>query len=31
MGAKKTRKEVEEQGFFNTMLQKLDRGVGSLA
>ena len=31
MGAKKTRKEVEEQGFFNTMWQKLDRGVGSLA
>lgn len=31
MGAKKTRKEVGEQGFFNTMWQKLDRGIGSLA
>ena len=31
MGAKKTREEVAPQGFFNTMWQKLDRGVGSLA
>ena len=31
MGAKKTREEVVEQGFFNTMWQKLDRGIGSLA
>lgn len=31
MGAKKTREEVSEQGFFNTMWQKLDRGIGSLA
>ena len=31
MGAKKTREEVGEQGFFNTMWQKLDRGIGSLA
>ena len=31
MGAKKTREEVAEQGFFNTMWQKLDRGIGSLA
>ena len=31
MGAKKTREEVEAQGFFNTMWQKLDRGIGSLA
>jgi hypothetical protein len=31
MGAKKTRDEVGEQGFFNTMWQKLDRGIGSLA
>ena len=31
LGAKKTREEVEEQGFFNTMWQKLDRGIGTLA
>ena len=31
MGAKKTREEVPAQGFFNTMWQKLDRGIGSLA
>jgi hypothetical protein len=31
MGAKKTREEVAEQGFFNTMWQKLDRGIGTLA
>ena len=31
VGARKTREEVEEQGFFNTMWQKLDRGIGSLA
>jgi hypothetical protein len=31
MGAKKTREEVGEQGFFNTMWQKLDRGIGSLS
>ncbi len=31
MGAKKTREEVPTQGFFNTMWQKLDRGIGSLA
>lgn len=31
MNAKKTREEVGEQGFFNTMWQKLDRGIGSLA
>ena len=31
MGAKKTREEVGPQGFFNTMWQKLDRGIGSLA
>ena len=31
IGAKKTREEVESQGFFNTMWQKLDRGIGSLA
>ena len=31
LGAKKTREEVGKQGFFNTMWQKLDRGVGSLA
>jgi hypothetical protein len=29
--ARKTREEVEEQGFFNTLWQKLDRGIGSLA
>ena len=31
LGAKKTREEVPAQGFFNTMWQKLDRGIGSLA
>lgn len=31
IGAKKTREEVGEQGFFNTMWQKLDRGIGTLA
>lgn len=31
MAARKTREEVEEQGFFNTMWLKLDRGIGSLA
>lgn len=31
LGARKTRKEVEEQGYFNTMWQMLDRGYGSLA
>lgn len=31
IGAKKTREEVPEKGFFNTMWQKLDRGIGSLA
>ncbi|MCQ2346406.1 MAG: endonuclease/exonuclease/phosphatase family protein [Paludibacteraceae bacterium] len=31
LGAKKTREEVERQGYFNTMWQKLDRGIGSLA
>ena len=29
--ARKTREEVEEQGYFNTMWQKLDRGIGSLS
>ena len=29
--ARKTREEVGEQGYFNTMWQKLDRGIGSLA
>ena len=29
--ARKTREEVAPQGLFNTMWQKLDRGVGSLA
>ena len=31
LGAKKTREEVGTQGFFNTMWQKLDRGIGTLA
>ena len=31
MNAKKTREEVKEQGFFNTMWQKLENGTGSLA
>ncbi len=31
LGARKTREEVEEQGYFNTMWQKLDRGIGTLA
>ena len=31
MQARKTREEVETQGFFNTLWQKLDRGIGSLA
>lgn len=31
LGARKERKDVEEQGFFNTMWQILDRGQGSLA
>lgn len=31
MQARRTRQEVEEQGFFNTMWLKLDRGIGSLA
>lgn len=31
LNAKKTREEVEPQGFFNTMWQMLDRGIGSLA
>lgn len=31
LGAKKTREEVGEQGYFNTMWQKLERGIGSLA
>lgn len=31
LGAKKTREEVQPQGFFNTMWQMLDRGIGSLA
>ena len=31
LGAKKERKDVGEQGFFNTMWQLLDRGIGSLA
>lgn len=31
LGAKKTREEVGEQGFFNTLWLKLDRGIGSLA
>ena len=31
MNAKKTREEVKEQGFFNTMWQKLESGTGSLA
>lgn len=29
--ARMYREEVEEQGFFNTLWQKLDRGIGSLA
>ena len=29
--ARKTREEVTEQGLFNTLWQKLDRGIGSLA
>ena len=29
--ARKTREEVEPQGLFNTMWQRLDRGIGSLA
>ena len=29
--ARKTREEVEPQGFFNTLWLKLDRGIGSLA
>ena len=29
--ARKTREEVEEQGLFNTLWLKLDRGIGSLA
>lgn len=29
--ARKTREEVAEQGLFNTLWQKLDRGIGSLA
>ncbi len=31
LGAKRTREEVEKGGLFNTMWQKLDRGIGSLA
>lgn len=31
LGAKKMREEVGERGYFNTMWQKLDRGIGSLA
>ncbi|MGM9836912.1 MAG: endonuclease/exonuclease/phosphatase family protein [Paludibacteraceae bacterium] len=31
LGAKKTREEVGPQGYFNTLWQKLDRGIGSLA
>lgn len=31
MEARKTREEVKEQGFFNTMWLKLDQGIGSLA
>ena len=31
LGAKKTREEVGPQGFYNTMWQMLDRGIGSLA
>ena len=31
LGARKTREEVAEQGYFNTMWLKLDRGIGSLA
>lgn len=31
LGAKKSREEVAKQGFFNTMWQKLDRGIGTLA
>lgn len=31
LDAKKTREEVKPQGLFNTMWQKLDRGIGSLA
>lgn len=31
LGAKRTREEVGEKGFFNTMWQMLDRGNGSLA
>ena len=31
MGAKKTRQEVDSQGFFNTMWQYLSRGIGSLS
>lgn len=31
LGARKTREEVDKQGFFNTMWLHLDRGVGSLA
>ncbi len=31
LGAKKTRDEVPMQGLFNTLWQKLDRGIGSLA
>lgn len=31
LGARKERKDVEEQGYFNTMWQMLDRGNGSLA
>lgn len=31
LGAKRTREEVGPQGFFNTMWQMLERGVGSLA
>lgn len=30
LGAKRTREEVGEYGFFNTMWQMLDRGIGSL-
>ncbi len=31
LGARKDRKDVEKQGYFNTMWQMLDRGIGSLA
>jgi len=31
LAAKKNREDVAENGFFNTMWQRLDRGIGSLA